>query len=190
MEVMRGRRSFLRPVDPADYPFLYQLEMTGDLAYRWRHRGITPSPEAAMRSVWEGAIAVLLACSIEKGAPYGLVVAYNSQFPGATAFVASAALPEMRRTGVVIEASALFIQYCFDNWGFRKLYAEVTEFNLNQFSGGLSKIFKEEARLRQHDYWRGQFWDRYTFALYREDWDEHVRKMPLFQRDVEQPSAG
>jgi hypothetical protein len=170
-----GRRSYLRRLTPADYEFVYHMETTGDLALRWRHRGSTPSPEAAMRSLWEGTTAVMLACSKEHQAPYGLLVCYDSRFPGATARFAVAAIPQARRTGVVLEATTLFIQYCFDNWGYRKLYVDVPEYNLEQFHSALGRHFHEEGHLVDHDYWQGRHWGLLTFALYRTEWEQNVK---------------
>jgi len=69
-------------------------------------------------------------------------------------------------------AMGLFIDYVFRIGGFRKLYFETVEFNLEQYGSGLGKFFVEEGRLRAHEYYDGIYWDTLVMAIYSERWRE------------------
>jgi hypothetical protein len=57
----------------------------------------------------------------------------------------------------------------FTTWNLRKLYMEVPEFNMNPLWSGAGSFFRQEACFREHDYYAGQFWDKYVLAVYRDD---------------------
>jgi len=67
---------------------------------------------------------------------------------------------------------ALFLQYVFTCWNFRKLYAEFPEFNLPLFESALRRGYCQlEGRLREHVYFGRRYWDLLTVAVYRDVWD-------------------
>ncbi len=73
--------------------------------------------------------------------------------------------------------AALFLEYVFRGWSFRKLYFELPEFNLAQFSRGVNRLFVEEGRLREHLYYDGRFWDKVILALYRTTWEAQSKRI-------------
>jgi RimJ/RimL family protein N-acetyltransferase len=72
-----------------------------------------------------------------------------------------------RGSGIAVEPVRLFTRYLFDVWPFRKVYFEMPEFNYRQFASASGGALRVEARLRDHDYYRGRRWDRLTLAAYR-----------------------
>jgi RimJ/RimL family protein N-acetyltransferase len=181
---LTGRRVHLRPIVEADYGFLFALETDEEMGYRWRHRGETPSPEVFVRDLWMNALVQFVVCGNHDDEPIGHVFAYNANLRNGTAFCAMALAPGIKRKGWALEAGALFIDYVFKLWDLRKLYGETLSFNYEQFAGGAGRVFKEEGRLGDHEYFDGQYWDLIMLALYRDEWFEHRRR-----RRAERPGS-
>jgi len=113
--------------------------------------------------------------------PLGLVTAYNPDFRNGFVSLAAAKFEGRRHPSpVFIEGVALFIDYIFTSWNFRKLYIESGELNVPQFGSGIGWLIEEEGRLRQHRYFGGRFWDEYIMSIYREKWDEFAPKIREF----------
>jgi hypothetical protein len=105
----------------------------------------------------------------------GLLVAYGADFRNGFAYIGLARLkssgssiPDAR---VAAEAFALFVDYVFQAFSFRKLCIEVAEFNLGQFAS-LTALLEQEARYRDHVFLGGRWWDLLAFSLWRESWPE------------------
>lgn len=166
-----GRRITLLPTVPDHYPFLYELATSQEIGFRWRYGGQIPQYEVFVQQMWTGVLAQFLITKTESGQALGLTVAYNADLRNGHAYIAAVMDQNEAFPGSGVEASALFLNYVFATWNFRKLYAEVLEFNLPQFSSGLGNAFKEEGVLRAHQYYGGRFWDMHLVAYYRETWE-------------------
>lgn len=68
------------------------------------------------------------------------------------------------------EGAVLFIEYLFRIWPFRKLYAEIPEYNLDSLRSMLT-VWTQQGRLTEHDYLNGRYWDRYILSLTRSEWE-------------------
>jgi hypothetical protein len=56
---------------------------------------------------------------------------------------------------------------------------DVPEYNMDRFKSGIGRYFDVEARLRDHRYFGGRYWDELILALYREQWhDVRSRLIP------------
>jgi len=163
---------WLRPIQPEDYSFLRQIELTGDLGLRWRFRGSTPSPEQWNQATWSGCLAQFIVMTVEENQAIGLVALYDANFQDGFASVAVSKFDGDDPTLRIMSATLLFLDYAFANWRFRKLYFDVPEYNLAQFGSALRSHLETEARLKEHNFAAGRFWDRYTLSLFRERWEE------------------
>ena len=172
---LSGRRVSLRAVRDTDYDFLYQLAVDEEMGFRWRHRGETPGPEAFHQALWNGVLVQFVICDRRTGDPVGHAFAYNANFRYQTCFIAMGVKPSLVGSGWSIEAGRMFIDYLFAMWPFRKIYAEVGEFNFPQFASGTGTAFEVEGRLRDHEFYGNRYWDLFVLALYRERY-EHSRK--------------
>jgi len=65
----------------------------------------------------------------------------------------------------------MLISYLFRVWPFRKVYLESIAFNTEQFGNVPASLFVEEARLHDHVFYDGAYWDTVTMAVYREAWN-------------------
>jgi hypothetical protein len=92
------------------------------------------------------------------------------------------------RTLAFFEGVFLFVDYLFDTWPLRKVYADSLEFNFDQFAGGTATFFEVEGRLKDHVYLKGRYWDQIILAVWRERWKaERARYLKLLRIDEADP---
>ena len=165
---LRARHVYLRPITPADYAFLQMLETAGDLAPRWRHRGVTHSPEEWAHTLWADVLAQFLVVGVTTNKPIGRVLVYHPNFQDRHAYFAALRFEPADRSPLMVLGISLFLRYVFTNWEFEKLYMEVPEYNLEQFSSGLDRFFSIEGRLTGHLRTGTRSWDQLILAINRE----------------------
>jgi RimJ/RimL family protein N-acetyltransferase len=164
-----GRRVKLTPLSQSDYDFLYSL-FTDPEIMAWRFSGTVPSPEAFVQSLWAGVLASFVPWDKVGGRKLGLCWVYNADFRSGHAYVA-VVLDRRSLTGSsAYEATALFMNYVFRVWPFRKLYGEVSELSFSQFAHGATRDFEVEGRLTSHYFYDGRYWDQIITATERDAW--------------------
>lgn len=176
-----GRRYCLRPIEPRDYPDLRRVELSGPLAFRWRHHGVHEPPESYAASLWSDVLFNFLAVERDSGLPFGIVTGYRPDLANGHLCVAAARFqPASGLSGAMVGAVALAIDYAFAGWPFRKLYLETPEYNLDQFlRDERASPFEVEARLREHVFLADRYWDLVILSLSRDQWS---RTAGLYQR--------
>ena len=172
---LEGRTARLRVIQPEDYRFLYWLETNPANAFRWRHRGSTPGPEEAIRTCWQGMLCAYIVESTESSRPEGLAIAFNLDERNRHCHIGVLGRPDREEGGInpALEGIIILVQHLFEVWQFRKLYAEVLEYNYDQFQHATGPIAIEEGRLRDHDWMFGRYWDKIVLAIYRDDWERN-----------------
>jgi hypothetical protein len=156
------------------------LETTSDLALRWRQRGVTRSPEQWAHATWADVLAQFLVVENEREHPVGWVCLFRANFQDGHANLSVARFADQRtRSPLVVLGLALFLQYTFTCWNFRKLYLSVPEYNLSQFESAVGRYVQIEGCLRDHSYFDGRYWDHFTLALYRRDWERYGGRVAL-----------
>jgi RimJ/RimL family protein N-acetyltransferase len=165
--LLTGPTYELCPVDPRAMDFLYNLAVSTEVGYRWRFRGSVPNYETFEATFWQGTLCQFIAVERASGQPCGHVVCYNPELAHGYGSVAAVFLPDRLGTGAPLQCVGSFIRYVFTVWPMRKLYLEVPAFNYAQFSAGNGRLFVEEGRLAEHDYYAGRYWDRHILAVYR-----------------------
>jgi RimJ/RimL family protein N-acetyltransferase len=163
-----GRSTRLRPITPNDYEALYALAISDQVNYRWRFRGGIPNFEVFVQTLHADVLAQFVITRLTDPSPLGLTVTYTADMHNGTTFMAAVTDPALHRTGMGIEAMALFVRYILTTWNFRKIYLEVIEYNLPQFASVLERGATVEGTLKAHAYYDGGFWDQWILALYRE----------------------
>ncbi|MEJ2608967.1 MAG: GNAT family protein [Candidatus Thiodiazotropha sp.] len=175
--ILEGEFARLRPLGQSDYGYLYDLSLSAKNNARWRYRGATPSPERFVADLWSGVLAQFLVETPEPRKRAGLVVAYNADLANGTVFL-GVLIDNAHHCKVwPLEGVLLFVDYLFQNWTFRKVYAETTEFSAAHFSSGAKILFEEEGRFREHQFFQGRYWDYIYYSLNRKRWEEHGRKL-------------
>lgn len=171
--VLQGQYARLRPLAQNDYGYFYDLSLSAENNARWRYRGTTPSPERFVTDLWNGVQAQFVIETPEPRKRAGLVVAYNADMANGTVYLAALVDNAYHLKVWPMEGILIFVDYLFQNWNFRKVYAETPEFSATQFASGVGTFFEEEGRLTQHQYYQGKYWDYITYALTRERWETH-----------------
>jgi RimJ/RimL family protein N-acetyltransferase len=147
----------------------------GELSRRWR---LDAAMGGALR---EGASAFappMLIRERRQGRAVGLVV--NQRVPADVAAFLIYVDPERGRAGFGIEATALYVSHLFDS-GARLVTADVLSFN-TAVNGILAKAgLAPQARLREHVYVAGGFWDVLVYSFGVEEW---LRALARYRRHL------
>lgn len=163
---LTGRRVRLRAVTAADYDFCFQLAVDERTAPHWRYRAGPPRPEDFVRDLWQG---VLVQYVVERRDPrerVGQVVAYDANLRDGHCHVAAVFRPDTRVWP--LEGVLLFVNHLFEEYGFRKLYGEVVEYDLRAFESVVGRWVEREGVLREHERHGGRHWDVHVLALWRD----------------------
>ena len=166
---MSGRRVRLRAVAASDYEFLFQLAVDERTAPHWRYRGAPPRPEAFVGELWDGVLTQFIVERKDGRERLGLVTAYEARARDGHCHIAAIFRPDTRIWP--LESVFLFVNYLFAEFGFRKLYGEVIEYNLDAFSSAIGRWLEPEGVLRGHELHAGRYWDVHVLALWRERFD-------------------
>jgi hypothetical protein len=172
---------FLKAVTPDDYPFLRHAQSNAELLFRSRYRGATPSPDQWVQQLWSGRLAQFIVGAQDGNTPIGLVAVYEPNFQQGYAYLSAERFDPSRRSPLMIIGFALFLNYVFSCFDFRKLYMELPEFNYDQFASGEGRYFELEARLRDHSFFGGRYWDELVLAIYQDKWQEGEGRLMLRQ---------
>jgi len=159
----------LRPIRDSDVPALYEASTRPETGYRWRYRGATPGFAQFARELFDGVL-VQFAVETVEGELCGLVTCYGAQADCRYAYIGFLRSMQRAGKGEVLEGMLQFIQFLFDGWDFRKLYAEVPEYNAVGMFAEDSRAVRVEGRLVEHVFHDRRWWDMLIVALWREDW--------------------
>lgn len=167
--ILRTRRVALQHIEPRHYDFLFSYAVRDEQNWRWNGRPV--GPEAFRESLWDRVHAQFVVARTD-GAPVGVVRAYGANFHHRYVYVQVGFVDSEVRFGTTMEATALFVNYLFERWDFRKLYAEVTD-SYPAFAAGAEKYFDVEGRLRDHIFINGRYRDLLILSIRRERWLEY-----------------
>lgn len=159
----------LRSVTPEDVRLLFEIATSPDNLVRWRHRGTTPSWDAFAQGLWAG-VQCQFIVEGRDGKPLGLVSAYDTDHRSGHAWLA-VLMSEAAPAGLGILAAVRFLDYLFHTFAFRWVYMEALEFNYASFETGKQTLFTEIARLPEHEFHGGRYWDRIYTRVSRDEFE-------------------
>lgn len=168
-------RVALVPIEPGHLPQMYRASVDPDEGFRWRFRGSTPSFAEFQARLYEGVLCSFVVVDRNNGTTHGWVTAYNARFDAGHAWIGFVRFPGAARAGEMTEGLFLLLEHLFSRWAFRKVYAEVPEYNWVHLIGGKpgdAFLFPIEGRLVGHEYNANRWWDLLTVAIWRERWEE------------------
>ena len=174
-----GRTVRLRQITSGDYEALYRVVTSPEAGYRWRFRALTPAPEEFARMFWNNVLVQFAITDHVSDRPRGVVTAYSANTRDRWVFLAIVVDGAMVGTGQGLEASALMIRYLFSNWDFRKIYAEVPEFNMPVLKNAIERFMSREGTCNEHFYHDDVYWDVHTYAVTRARWEDLCQGDPL-----------
>ncbi len=166
---LEGRWTRLRPATPDDLPLMYRMLTEPSVGYRYGFYGAVPSFEEFTRRAWESVAGQWIA-ERRDGRPVGLAVLASADYRNGTAFFSIVSVPEVRGSGLMIDAAGSFFSYVFFAFPFRRLYADVAAENLRQFRRATDQLLEIEGCRRQAIWMGGGFQDLFLLAISRERW--------------------
>ena len=170
---LRGRQVYLRAVLPGEYEDLYLRETSGANSRRGGLEGATPAFEDWVRQRAAGSLARFVVLDSGDHRRLGLVTIFNADLRNGHAHLALSSFDATRPSPLVMIGAGLAIEHAFSSWPFRKLYMDVAEYDFDQLSSGVGRLFEEEGRLTGHHYLDGRHWDHRILALSRERWGSY-----------------
>ena len=187
---IEGPRTLLRPAAWDDLELFYKWRSDIAELHLWSMlRRVTSlkefEPEFDRLLAGNATFVVVLK---ETGGEAGFVQAYGFNLEQGWASFMMYMDRACRAPGVTLEAGLLLMSYLFDSFPLRKLYAEVFEYNTESERILLRLGFVEEARLREHVWYRDRYWDHLRLALYREKWESQrsrYEEMAGLQSDID-----
>ena len=165
---LRSTRVALRPVVPGDTPRLFEMAFSPNNCHRWRYFGGSTSFAEFDRLLWDRVLCQFVVTRASNPVPIGLVQCVASNFRHGTAQINVLLAEGVQRQAWPFEGVVLFVNYLFETFPLRKLYAEVPEFNFAAFAGGAGRYFATEGRLTAHEWHLGRYWDLLILAMTRE----------------------
>ena len=164
---LRYRSVTLAPLVQQFMPRLRELELSEALALRWRHHGRHVSPTEHEQVLWNSLCNFVVLLGQR---PVGIVSACDEDFSNGHCKIAVCAFPGESRAAT-LRGLLLLINYLFQGWSFRKLYAEVLSYNSSQFHLRSHMGLVEEGRLTEHVFLDGAYHDLIFFSVTRRAWD-------------------
>lgn len=181
----RGRHVSLRPIMPEDLDFLYLLFTDPETGFRWRLRGSTPPRAVFEQALWEQVHAQFLIVSNKQGARAGIATCYAADLHSGHAHVGFTFSPPFQNSGILGEVAIILLDFIFERWPFRKLYFQMPEFIFAEHQRGIGRYLAEEARLAEHHYFDGRYWESVVLSVSASAWREVSQK--LRRADAFQP---
>lgn len=166
----------LRTLSEADYRTLYAWRSDPEWLYLWSQpRRLVSYSEFATtldKSLRAEVDIWLLMVSAASQEPVGFVYSYDTNAWDGHTFICLYVTANGRGQGLGREGGALFVRYLMTYFPYRKIYADVFEFNRVSHMFVSEYGFVEEGVFPSHRYYDGKNWTLRRLALYRDKWDQ------------------
>lgn len=165
---------YMRPILPADHEQLYFAALEPSNGYRWRYRGRTPSIGEFVSGLSAGSLAEFVFASTTDNRLVAYCVAYEYDANAAHCTFAVQRLDfGAHHDTCVIEAVGLFLNYLFETFSLRKVFADIPEYNFPSF-GLLPGVFRREGEKADYYWYGGRHWSEITISTSRDEWTGFV----------------
>lgn len=174
----------LRPFNPDDFKIVFRWQSNTDNLYLWwADRTVLPFDEfvADFQRRLKGSIHQIFMVDViesdEKAKTVGMVYNYQTNMVDKFTYLCVYLIPEYTAQGIGTKAGYLFTDYLFSNFGFRKIYSEIFDFNQPSLKASTRNNFKEEGCLKNHRWFGDRYWDLHLLALTADDFKK-IRPLP------------
>ena len=159
-----------------DYTLLYQWVMDERVNHRWTTRGMLVPYDAFVQRLWQDVSMNLLVSPPSSAAPVAWVSIFSMDLHSGYCSVGVVSSPSALGSGAGIAAVLLSLGYLFDVFPVRKAYFESPSFAFQDFGSAAdgARYLEVEGVLKDHLYFRGQYWDKIIATVTRESWDDRV----------------
>jgi len=168
--MLEGVQCSLVAVEPSHYPYLYDLMTSGRNATWWRFHGAYVPQREFVDVLHADVLAQFVVIDRLSARPSGYVVAYGANLRNGLCSIGVLVDQRVLGAGFGGEAGVLLIDYLFNAYPIRKIYAEIPEFTVASVEPRMQGLFEREGVLRKHFIADGVYWDQHIFATYREMW--------------------
>ncbi len=163
----------LRPLLKSDYETIFEWHSDlRSLHLWWDDREILPYEafvEDFQRRLRRHIDTLFLIENKETKALIGMVYSYNTSLIDKYTYLCIYLIPEATQQGIGAVAGQMFGNYLYAQYGFRKVYAEVMAFNSPSLKICQRNGFTEEARLKEHRWFNGKYWDQIILSIQLEE---------------------
>lgn len=129
----------LRPVLPADYPRLYEIESDPSTALTWRYRDGMPPPEQYEAALWRQTQQIMVVEGRTSGEVIGYIQLHDVDLRAGHGWFSIYSAADRRGSGLVMEGLMAFCEWVFTNWPLRWIYAHSTAHNVAAFESGIRR---------------------------------------------------
>jgi hypothetical protein len=170
--LLEGIEIRLGPAQSHHLPFLHDLAVRHELAFRWLRPAAVVGPAELERALAAQALECHIVSDRSTGRPVAMVACYDADLQHGHAKVALTAANDPGAILLGLHGATLFVEYLFSVWQFRRLYVEVPEDWSHVANAGAFSFARQEARLRDHCFYQGAYHDLLVLAVDRERWQE------------------
>jgi RimJ/RimL family protein N-acetyltransferase len=177
----QGKKVILRPVEESDLPlfqkWMNDYDVTQYLArilpasikdeQEWFERISKPSGDDVSLAILDcktkkliGSLGIHKINHVSKTATTGTAIGDKSYWG----------------KGYGTEAKMLLLEFAFNELNLRKIYSEVIGYNKRSISYAKTCGYVEEARLPNHYFKKGRYWDQVILAVYKSPWQKIWRE--------------
>lgn len=171
---LKSRSIQLRTIGQDDIGLLVDWRNDPSSLHLWSSRRALVTQPEAHEEAWQDLQKdkhVWLMAENTRHQVVGMVYSYNAQFVDQHCFTTTCVANEYRSRGYGPEMQALFLNYLFTYFNFRKVYCEV--YGYNELSRHTIETFGfvQEGHFPEHRYYDGGWHSLIRYAIYRGDLD-------------------
>lgn len=169
--IITTSRIVFRPVRPADYRRLYEIESDPQTAMTWRYRGELPPIEEYEPALWRQTQQIMVVEGRATGTVIGYLQLHDVDPRAGHGWFSLYSGPEHRGTGLVMEGLMAYCEWAFGEWPLRWLYAHSFEHNVHAFDHGIRRGYAQRLGvLRERMVVEGEPTDVHVIGISRESW--------------------
>lgn len=174
MRILESERLIMKPVEPADLPYLMEQRWDAALTDHIIHNPISSYDQQQWyeRICRNGDVVLSIFFKRPEGEPelLGAVGLYNINMRHQLATVKTMRIPaKYQGLGIASEALGMLIEYGFNTLNLHKITCDTFADNLGTIKH-LEKVgLKQEGRLRKHYFHQGEYKDALIYSILREE---------------------
>jgi RimJ/RimL family protein N-acetyltransferase len=168
-----GKKVYLRIMTPDEYAMTYLWHLHSDPQTQTSHQYRLVSPadvvEAAKKREKTPNEADFLIVRKEDQAAVGKIRYFNLNMQNRSVELGYLVAPDERKKGYAKEGLQILIIYLFNYLYLNRIYAQTASFNEASVKLLKSLDFTQEGTLRQHHFYKGNFYDDLLFSILRHE---------------------
>lgn len=166
------RKLHLKPVRRSDLSFIYEMETSGHDNFLWTNNKRLFGENQFYDDFYRKEVTYfnsyfLIYIEVQDN-PIGFVYSYGADSNDRYCYATMYLKDNYRQKGYGAIAGAIFLNYLFSYYDYRKIYFDVFQYNTSSYRFLISSGCVQEGCLKQHKYFNGHYYDLLKLALYRD----------------------